>query len=171
MITHADIVILREYVTVWFGAATLRAQIFLTQYIRCYDIGERENVLLLVIFITSRYFGLFYARIGINGYFSENITWDFIMNPGSNVSTFQCYWNTFGFMRSGLRAKARVTDSIIGWEDRKIRLLKRLLRSIKILITESHISNTVCKSRIIYQWRYVLINKNFHGQCSILYRK
>lgn len=59
------------------------------------------------------------------------------MNPGGNVSTFQCYWSTFGFIRSGLRAKARVTDSIIGWKYRKIRLLKlHLLKTIKILIIE-----------------------------------
>lgn len=61
------------------------------------------------------------------------------MNPGGNVSTFQCYWSTFGFIRSGLRAKARVTDSIIGWKYRKIRLLScvYLLNAIKILIRES----------------------------------
>lgn len=37
------------------------------------------------------------------------------MNPEGNVSTFQCYWSTFGLIRSGLRAEAHVTDSIIGW--------------------------------------------------------
>lgn len=57
------------------------------------------------------------------------------MKPEGNVSTFQRYWSTFGFIRSGLRAEARVTDSIIEWKDRKIRLLQlHLLKTIKILI-------------------------------------
>lgn len=39
------------------------------------------------------------------------------MNPGVMFLLFNVIGSTFGFIRSGLRAKARVTDSIIGWKD------------------------------------------------------
>lgn len=69
-----DIVILLEYVIPWFGAATLRARIL--WHTLLWENGGQN-----VLFYYVTYFGLFYGRISVNGFFTEDIAVTFIMIP------------------------------------------------------------------------------------------
>lgn len=57
------------------------------------------------------YFGLFYARISVNGVFTVDIMWGFIMIPEVMFSTFQC--GTHLVYTTVLRALGCVSKPII----------------------------------------------------------